>query len=190
MGREKARLRLGRLSLLGNVRKTAKTLGVPLRVIRRDRVAKCGPLGGIYTALKTSRADAELFLACDMPFVSTALLARLIRAFELRPGPVFAEADGVCGFPFLLDAGALPSVERQIQAGKFSIQALAVLLRARMLRVPKPMRWELLNVNTPDDWEAARAMFRQRVLREKTQLAAGVVRSLRRVGKNPDMRLL
>ena len=74
MGRDKARLRLNGRTLLAQVRDAAQTLGCPVRVIRRDLVTRCGPLGGVFTALKTSRAEAVLFLACDMPFVSPELL--------------------------------------------------------------------------------------------------------------------
>ena len=164
MGREKARLRLGRLSLLGHIRRTAAALGLPVRVIRRDLVAKCGPLGGIYTALKTSQADAELFLACDMPFVSAALLGRLVRSLGQRRSPVFAVSDDGVGFPFLMPVGSLSVVEQQIKAGRYSIQALANALPAKLLRVPRQKAVELFNVNTEADWETARAMFNQRRL--------------------------
>src|SRR5262245_26747021 len=73
MGRNKSRLSLGNITMLGHIRKTAEATGLPVRVIRRDCVPKCGPLGGIYTALKTTEADAILFLACDMPLVTTEL---------------------------------------------------------------------------------------------------------------------
>lgn len=33
-----------------------------------------GPLGGIYTGLKASMNDTNIVVACDMPFLSTALL--------------------------------------------------------------------------------------------------------------------
>src|SRR5688500_2993407 len=62
MGRAKARLRLGNRTLLGWVRRNAAALGLPVRVIRRDLVRRCGPLGGIYSALKTTKAFAVLFL--------------------------------------------------------------------------------------------------------------------------------
>jgi len=162
MGREKARLRLGNLSLLGHIRRTASGLGLPVRVIRRDLVAKCGPLGGIYTALKTSRADAELFLACDMPFVSAALLERLVCSLGWRRSPVFAVSDDGVGFPFLMPVGSLSVVEQQIKAGRFSLQALANALPAKLLRVPRQQAAELSNVNTEADWETARVMYNRR----------------------------
>ena len=53
MGRDKARLRLGGVSLLARLKGLARALRLPARVIRRDAVPRCGPLGGIFTALKT-----------------------------------------------------------------------------------------------------------------------------------------
>ena len=78
MGTDKARLRLGRKTLLGHVRAAARAAGLPLRVIRRDIVPRCGPLGGVYTALRSTRAEAVMFLSCDMPFVTGELLQRLL----------------------------------------------------------------------------------------------------------------
>src|SRR5215213_7030364 len=79
MGRDKSKLRLGGKTLLSHVRKTAGTLDLPVRVVRRDLVPRCGPMGGIYTALKTTSAEAVLFLACDMPQISSALLKKLLQ---------------------------------------------------------------------------------------------------------------
>jgi molybdenum cofactor guanylyltransferase len=128
---------------------------LPLRVIRRDLVRRCGPLGGVYTALKTSRSEAELFLACDMPFVSPELMAKLIKNAGSEGQAVFVAVDGVAGFPFLLSVRALPVVERQIRSKDFSLQALARELRAKVIRIPRRQERELFNINTPEDWQAA-----------------------------------
>jgi molybdopterin-guanine dinucleotide biosynthesis protein A len=162
MGREKARLRLGGQTLIGRIRRMAETLGLPVRVIRRDLVARCGPLGGILTSLKTSRAKAELFLACDMPFVRASRLERMIRGFNAQHRAVFATSDDGVGFPFLLERGVLPLVEHQIHAGRYSLQSLAALAGGRRLPVSPSSKWELFNVNTMADWEAARALFNGR----------------------------
>jgi len=158
MGRDKTRLRFGGRTLLGHVRVAAEATGWPVRIIRRDAVPRCGPLGGIYTALKTSRAGAVIFVACDMPFISPALLTSLAD----RPGAgqhaVFVTADGRTGFPFLLPAAALPVVEQQIRSRQFSIHSLAEVLRAKFFRVPKCRAMELLNINTPEEWENARRL--------------------------------
>jgi len=59
---------------------------------RPDAVADAGALGGIYTALLWARDEGRrgvLAVACDMPFLSTSLLAELLlRASPLdRAGP-------------------------------------------------------------------------------------------------------
>ena len=70
MGRDKARLRLGGRSLLSILRQVSREAGLPCRVLRRDTVKRCGPLGGILTALTSSKHEACLFLSCDMPFIT------------------------------------------------------------------------------------------------------------------------
>src|ERR1700691_533511 len=82
MGRNNSRIRRGQRTLLQHIRAAAGQLGYPVRTIRRDAIARSGPIGGIYTALKRSRADAVLLLACDMPFVSPDFLRKLIATFK------------------------------------------------------------------------------------------------------------
>jgi molybdenum cofactor guanylyltransferase len=156
MGRDKARLRLAAGTMLSQIRLTAGQLCLPIRVIRRDLVPRCGPLGGIYTALKTSRAEAELFLACDMPFVSAALLKRLLDHFHQTREPVFVSAKDLAGFPFLLLKTNLPAVEAEIRKGALSIQQLAGALNAGRIEVGRVQAEQLFNVNTPEDWRRAR----------------------------------
>src|SRR5678815_5236223 len=71
MGKDKARLRLSGRSLLGHARRVAAEAGLACRVVVKDAVSRCGPLGGICTCLASSRAEAEIFLACDMPFITS-----------------------------------------------------------------------------------------------------------------------
>ena len=161
MGCDKSRLRLGGRTLLAHIRATAKTIGLPRRVIRRDLVAHCGPLGGLYTALRTSRADATLFLSCDMPFVSTALLEMFVRKAKHSENALFVEANGLVGFPLVLFRHtALPVVESQLEKRAFSLQQLIEALRSQTIRLASRQTRELFNVNTPDDLRQARALWR------------------------------
>jgi molybdopterin-guanine dinucleotide biosynthesis protein A len=152
MGRDKSCLRLGRRTLLGDVRANARELGVPVRVLRRDIVPRCGPVGGIYSALKTTRKSAIVFLACDMPFVSGRLLERLVAKFDGHRA-VFAMAKGLPGFPLVLPRGALPVVEALISTRSPSLRNLAIALKARLVRVPAD---KVFNVNTPEELVLAR----------------------------------
>jgi molybdopterin-guanine dinucleotide biosynthesis protein A len=156
MGCDKARLRLDHRTMLRWVRAATRQLKLPVRVIRRDLKPGCGPLGGIYTALKSSHADTVLFLACDMPFISTGLLHAVFG--NLTPGPRawFVRHGGRVGFPFLLRRDALPIVIDQVAQKELSLQTLARILKARTIRLPRAMSAELFNINTPADWKKAR----------------------------------
>jgi molybdenum cofactor guanylyltransferase len=151
MGKAKAGLRLGRRSLLGHVRRIAEGLGVRVRIIRKDLVPRCGPLGGIYTGLKTSMHEAEMFLSCDMPFVTAELLTKVMRA----KAPIFVEYRGRVGFPLMLAAADVAVVENEIRAGRLSLQSLAKRLKAKRLRLGEREGRQLFNVNTPADWAEA-----------------------------------
>ena len=151
MGRDKGRLRLRGKSLMQHVRGAARQAPWPLRVIRHDIVPRCGPLGGVYTALKTSRFEAVLFLACDMPFITGELIGRFL---QLK-GPAFMQGAGGAGFPFLLPRNVLSVVEEQLAARRYSLQSLAERCGARKVQ-PTDLGHELFNVNTPQDWKLAR----------------------------------
>ena len=153
MGKEKARLRLGRRTLLGHARVLVSILGLPFRVLRVDRLPGHGPLGGIETALGGAKADRVLFLSCDMPFLQRDLVERLL---AVDAPAVFATAHGKVGFPFCLSRKILPKVEAQLVAGQLSLQAFARKIRARRLRVPKADWGQLDNINTPVELAAAR----------------------------------
>jgi molybdopterin-guanine dinucleotide biosynthesis protein A len=150
MGRDKAKVRLGARTLLAHARTAARRLGAPVCVVRRDLVPQCGPLGGIYTALKMCGAAAVLFLAVDMPFVSAGLLQELLRALGARRRAVFVAVKGVAGFPLVVRTAALPLVEAQVARGEFSLQALARVLRAKLVE-PKSREGELININTREE---------------------------------------
>jgi molybdenum cofactor guanylyltransferase len=162
MHRDKTRLRLGRHTLLGLVRTTAAGLGVPVRVIRRDVVPGCGPLGGIQTGLCTSQVSTLLFLSCDMPFISVGLLRTLRSELGRQWQAAGATHAGRIGFPLLLRRSVLPVVERRLRHGRWSIQSLARALGARRVRVPAARAHELWNLNTPEDWTEAKAFWRER----------------------------
>ncbi len=153
MGRDKGSISLGSKTMLGQIRAVARGTGLKVRVIRKDLVPRCGPLGGVYTALKTTRANAVLFLACDMPFVTVKLLRALLKGWEKQrlPASLFVICDRKPGFPFIVPKAALARVETQIAKGAFSIHALAFVLKARRFRLGHKWRSQLRNINTAED---------------------------------------
>jgi len=53
-------------------------------IIKDDIIKNKGPLGGIYTALKTSNYKNSFVFACDMPAINTKIIKLMIDKFEKR----------------------------------------------------------------------------------------------------------
>lgn len=155
MGRDKLRVQLAGRTLLSHAKLLARAVALPCRVITRDLVPRCGPLGGVITALRTTRARAVLFIPCDMPFISPTLLRRLQRRL-----PAFATHAGLVGFPFALTLDHLAAAEALRISGDWSLQSLAKSVRARRVGLAGKQAEQLANINTPDELIRAKAQLR------------------------------
>ena len=137
------------------------TLGV--RVIP-DAIREAGPLGGIYSALLDASHPRVLVVACDLPFVTAAILSRLVEESEIA-----ADADAIvprsgrgleplCALYMTRCAAA---ARDRIARGSLQVGGLLDAVRTRILEpeVLAPYDEGALfeNVNTPHDHERARA---------------------------------
>jgi molybdopterin-guanine dinucleotide biosynthesis protein A len=84
-GRDKSALVVDGRTILEAQLAALSPLTSDLLIIRAadDVVPGCGPLGGLHAALSKARGDAVFAIACDMPYVTTALAAYLL---SLAPG--------------------------------------------------------------------------------------------------------
>src|SRR5512143_2118542 len=73
---EVVRAAAGNVTLIGAPERYAH-LGLP---VLPDLVGNCGPICGLHTALKTTGADWNLVVACDMPGLTAAFLSDLLAA--------------------------------------------------------------------------------------------------------------
>ena len=157
MGKDKARLRLGKSTMLGLIRKTAKATRLKIRVLRRDLVPRCGPLGGIYSCLVTTNADSVIFLACDMPFIAREIIERLVALAVAHPErAIFLNASGKLTFPVVIPRVCAREIALQIEKDRFSLQSLGEALPSKIVRCPGKWLRSLDNINTPDQLKRAR----------------------------------
>jgi iron complex transport system ATP-binding protein len=147
MGQPKAALTLDGLRLLEWAKLAARGAGLPYRVIDHDLGESLGPISGIKTAFKTSRAKFVIFLSCDMPFVRSATLRKLAR----ETNATFAKNNRRVGFPFLLPKNAKIQTDN-LQELSRSLSAAAFELSAE----------ESLNINTPAEFKRAQQLLAQR----------------------------
>lgn len=121
-----------------------------------DAIPASGPLGGLYTALRSSRAEWNLLVACDMPRLNSALLRTLLEAAE-RAGKDCLVPATDAGFEPLCAVyhrRVLAAAERSIHRKLLKMQDFVRNLDRAVWPAADPSVFE--NVNTPEEWLPAR----------------------------------
>ncbi|MGB9404562.1 MAG: molybdenum cofactor guanylyltransferase [Candidatus Acidiferrales bacterium] len=179
MGRDKALLELSGKTLLARAASllepltgTPTVIGPPelyssssLRVIA-DLTPRIGPLGGILTALGDSQSPWNLILGCDLPFLTAEWLAYLIdRALDSDADAVIpqslAGAEPLCA---MYHKRSEPEISSAVSRG---VRKVTDGLAALTIEPVPPSEWKQFdaggrlfqNMNSPEDFEAARALF-------------------------------
>lgn len=124
--------------------------------VHPDLVPGAGAMGGLYTALETSRADRVVVVACDMPFLDSAVLNQLV---DLAAGADAAWVRSAGGPEPLLACyrrDARVAVRKAIDAGRLTLAGLAAVLDVRELAADDlkafgPVDELLANLNSPAD---------------------------------------
>jgi molybdopterin-guanine dinucleotide biosynthesis protein A len=153
------------LILIANDAEAYATLGFP---VRGDRITGLGAVGGLHAALHWAAEENRpgvLAIACDMPFVSTALLRRLLELARDRNTAdlVAPESDNRRGLEPLCtyySTRCLPAIERALARADsrmigFHDEVTVVRLPLAEVRQFGDPAVLFLNVNTP--LERARA---------------------------------
>jgi molybdopterin-guanine dinucleotide biosynthesis protein A len=140
----------------------ARYAGLGVRVVP-DAIADAGPLGGLYSALLDAAHDRVLVIACDLPFVTAALLARLVE--ESRIGVVDAvvprSARGLEPLCALYLTRCAAAARDRIAGGTLQVTGLLDAVRTRILEPEALAPYDegalFENVNTPHDHERVRS---------------------------------
>ena len=138
------------------------SLGLPTFT---DVLPEKGSLGGIYTALYYSRQPYTLALACDMPFVNTALLRFMA---DLRQGDAYdVIVPRVDGYPEGLHAvyskACLQPIRERLEADRLKVIGFYGQVRVRYLDEAEyqafdPNKLSFFNVNTPQELAEAQRL--------------------------------
>ena len=132
----------------------------------RDDVAYQGPVGGISYGLRACGSAAAYVTSCDVPFLSLPLVSHMasrlpghdvvVPYWEGRPQPLHA----------VYRCSVLPLLERQLERGE--LRPVFLYDRVRTLRVEEdeirtvdPDGSSFFNMNTPEDYAAARARWQE-----------------------------
>lgn len=132
-----------------------------------DQYPGAGPLGAIYTALMAAAPGPVLVVACDMPFLTSALLGYLIRAGGDYDAVVPRAADGYHPLCAVYAPSAATPIRRQIEQGALKVVEALAQLRVREIGQEEltpydPDGTAFFNINTPRDYTRALAMASRR----------------------------
>jgi molybdopterin-guanine dinucleotide biosynthesis protein A len=180
-GADKAALVVGRARILDRQLAALAAVADDIRIVAADRaryaglqipviadaIAGAGALGGLYSALLDARHERVLILACDLPFVTAALLQRLV----IESGGPAEIADGIDAVVPRSVRGLEPlcalynrrcaaAARARIERGELRVAGLLADLRVRELGPDALAPYDegalFENVNTPHDHARAR----------------------------------
>lgn len=118
-----------------------------------DPVSDCGPLAGLLTALRVTKADRAVVVACDMPFFDRGTASRLLAELDDAEAAVVSTEGVVQPFGGAYRVGAArEACEETLTCG--SRQLLDAVGRLEVSRVPVSDR-AIRNCNTPEEVAAA-----------------------------------
>jgi molybdopterin-guanine dinucleotide biosynthesis protein A len=136
-------------------------LGLPMVP---DAFPDHGSLGGIYSGLRAARGDAAFTVACDMPF----LMPEVARLVTDRAGEADVVAPKIGGQWETLHAcygrACLEPIETRLRAGRLKIVGFYDEVRVLSIGEDEVARFRapevvFMNVNTPEELEAARLLL-------------------------------
>lgn len=178
MGESKPRLDLGGEPLLARVLRPLTALFDDVFVVSSDAalptagvpvwpdLAAGGPLAGILTALEHAEHPHCLVVACDMPFLSAPLLRWMTEL--AREVDVVAPRDERGWHPLhaVYARELAPRIAARLESGQRAVHLMFEFFKMReitkdeLARFGRPGRDPLLNLNTPEDLAAARAVLK------------------------------
>lgn len=139
-----------------NDREKFKDLDYPMIV---DEVKGIGPMGGIYSALKSLDCDYLFITACDMPFMSAEFASYMYDYMKsLNPQPAALVLSDLGGkfspLGGIYSKKLLPYIEELIQNEHYRLGKLLKISGAAILPIAETPFSEtiLSNINTPEEY--------------------------------------
>ncbi len=174
MGTDKSFVKLNDRPLIECVLQQVQTLKLPLFIVTNNReqyetlgypvfpdvFLGMGSLGGIYSAVHHSSTAYTLCVACDMPFLVPELLRHLIELRHDYDAVVPEVNRRLQPLHAVYSAACLTALKAQLERNELAIYTLFHALNTRVVSQSTLVHFDpdlrsFVNVNTPDDLEAA-----------------------------------
>ena len=188
-GKDKSRVKIGKRSLLEQVVACVRSVcgdvilvageqripqikGYPELKVASDIEPGKGPLGGIYTGLKTSTTRLNLVVAGDMPFLNRNLLRQMLSLADSYDLVVPRVGDLIEPLHAVYTKSCLEPIEDMLARNELRVRALFPLVRVRYVEATEieefdPHHLSFFNVNTRADLAKAEAIANGDLTRDK-----------------------
>jgi len=128
-----------------------------------DRLADCGPLGGLDAAFGAARHDTIVLVACDMPFVTAGLLGHLLSVVDGADAAVPRTDRGYHPLCAVYTRRCAPEVAQLLAENRLAMQELLERVRLREVGLDEIERFGpaarlLANVNSPAEFDELHAL--------------------------------
>lgn len=123
-----------------------------------------GPVGGLATLMGSYPEKAWLITACDMPFLNDEAIARIVKERDpLRYGTCFMQKGGIGVEPMcaIYEPKFIVPLFEALSRRELSLTRIIKDLPFKQVTVSPDDRSHFTNVNTPDEYEMARAQREQ-----------------------------
>jgi len=116
----------------------------------RDIYPHRGPISGIHAGLVDAGAEFSFFLACDLPFISHAVIAEIVHRHGGQAIFGVKTADGLQPLCSIYSKSCVPVIESMIADGHYSLHDLFKKIESEFIEM-KGLP-DFFNLNTLDDW--------------------------------------
>ncbi|MGE0684598.1 MAG: NTP transferase domain-containing protein [Candidatus Binatia bacterium] len=140
----------------------------PLPVtLTRDDVAYQGPVGGIFYGLQAAREELCFVTSCDAPFLNPALIAYLLSLASDYDVVVPYWQDRLQPLHAVYRRSVIPLLDEQLKRGELRPIFLYKKVRTREVTEEEIRRFDreglsFQNMNSPEDYQAALALWQAR----------------------------
>lgn len=124
-----------------------------------DRLPGCGPLGGLHAGLHAARCEHALVVACDMPFLSPALLDHMLALVGDEDAVVPVWEGRLQTLHAVYARRLAEPAGRALWAGVRALHEFLATVRTRAIEEGEiasieGARESFRNINTPDEMDA------------------------------------
>lgn len=137
---------------------------LPVTVVR-DEVAYQGPVSGIYYGLRAAREEVCFVTSCDAPFLNLSLISYLLSQIPDYDVVVPYWQERFQPLHAVYRRRVAPLLYEQLQRSELRLTSLYQKVRTREVGADEIRRFDpeglsFHNMNSPEDYEAALALWR------------------------------